>query len=71
MVRLEFHIRLKVKIPVLSLINTMIDTIDKPIDLKKCLVESDGTVTCAIDKEKFNDLQKKNVKLKRVILEIE
>jgi len=39
--------------------------------LKKCSVESDGSVICAINKEKFNDLQKKNIKLKRVILEIE
>ena len=49
----------------------MVEQLEKPIDLKKCTVEADGTVTCAINKEKFNDIQRKNIKLKRVILEIE
>lgn len=49
----------------------MVKQFEKPVDLKKCAVESDGSVICGIDKEKFNDLQRKNIKLKRIILEIE
>jgi len=49
----------------------MIIPLDKPIELKNCSVDADGTVTCSISKEKFNDIQKKNIKFKRVILELE
>ena len=45
-------------------------TLEKPISLK-CSLETDGTVTCNISKEKFNDIQKKNVKPKKVIFEID
>jgi len=48
----------------------MVEQLEKPIDLK-CSLEPDGTVTCAISKEKFNDIQRKNIKPKRVIFEIE
>ena len=49
----------------------MVEQLEKPVELKKCSIESDGTVTCAINKDKFNDIQRKNIKLKRIILEIE
>jgi len=45
-------------------------TLEKPISLK-CSLESDGTITCNIPKEKFNDIQKMNVKPKKVIFEID
>ncbi len=41
------------------------------IPLQKCSMESDGTITCIINKDKFNDIQKKNIKPKRVIFEVE
>ncbi len=44
--------------------------LEKPI-LLKCTLESDGTVSCGIKKEQFNDIQRKNIKPKRVIFEIE
>jgi len=46
-------------------------TEEKTIELKKCIVEPDGSVTCTIKKETFNEIQRKNIKFKRVILEIE
>ena len=49
----------------------MVEQLEKPIILEKCSLEKDGTVTCPIKKETFNDLQKKNIKPKRVIFEIE
>jgi len=49
----------------------MVIQLEKPIELQKCLLEADGTVTCPITKEKFNDIQRKNIKPKRVIFEIE
>ncbi len=48
----------------------MVEELEKPIELK-CALEPDGTVTCTIDKTKFNDIQRKNIKPKRVIFEIE
>ena len=41
------------------------------IPLQKCSMESEGTITCTISKDKFNDIQKKNIKPKRVIFEVE
>jgi len=41
------------------------------IPLKKCSIESEGTVTCTISKDRFNDIQKKDIKPKRVIFEVE
>ena len=49
----------------------MSDERDKPIVLEKCLLEKDGTVTCSIKKETFNELQRKNIKPKRLIWELE
>ena len=49
----------------------MVEQLEKPIILEKCSIEADGTVTCSIKKEQFNDIQRKNIKLKRVIFEIE
>jgi len=49
----------------------MSDELEKPIVLEKCSLEKDGTVTCPIKKETFNELQKKNIKPKRVIWELE
>ena len=49
----------------------MVEQLEKPVELKKCSIESDGTVTCNINKEKFNDIQRKNIKPKKVIFEIE
>ncbi len=45
--------------------------LEKPIELEKCSMEGDGTVTCPIAKEKFNDIQRLNIKPKRIIFEIE
>ena len=53
------------------LCNNMSDELDKPIVLEKCLLEKDGTVTCSIKKETFNELQRKNIKPKRLIWELE
>jgi len=49
----------------------MVVTLEKPIDLTKCGIEADGTVSCKINKQKFNDIQRMNIKPKRVIFEIE
>ena len=49
----------------------MTDELEKPIILEKCSLEKDGTVTCSIKKETFNELQKKNIKPKRIIWELE
>ena len=49
----------------------MVAQLEKPIELQKCSIEADGTVTCNINKEKFNDIQRMNIKPKRVIFEIE
>jgi len=48
----------------------MVIELEKPIALR-CSLETDGTVTCNITKEKFNDIQRKNIKPKKVIFEIE
>ena len=45
-------------------------SLDKPIDLK-CSIEGDGTVTCNINKAKFNEIQQKNIKPKKVVFEID
>ena len=45
--------------------------LEKPIKLEKCSMEGDGTVTCSIAKEKFNNIQRLNIKPKRLIFEIE
>ena len=49
----------------------MVVQLEKPIPLPKCEIEADGTVACKIDKTKFNDIQRMNIKPKRVIFEIE
>ena len=49
----------------------MNDELEKPIILEKCSLEKDGTVTCPIKKETFNELQKKNIKPKKIIWELE
>jgi len=49
----------------------MVEQLDKPIPLPKCSLEADGTVTCSLKKEIFNELQRKNIKPKRVIWELE
>ncbi len=49
----------------------MVEQLDKPIILPRCSLESDGTVICSLKKETFNDLQRKNIKPKRVIWELE
>jgi len=49
----------------------MSNELEKPIILEKCSLEKDGTVTCPIKKETFNELQRKNIKPKRVIWELE
>ncbi len=49
----------------------MAEQLEKPIILEKCSLEKDGTVTCPIKKETFNELQRKNIKPKRVIWELE
>jgi len=49
----------------------MVEQLEKSIILEKCSLEADGTVTCPIKKETFNELQRKNIKPKRVIFEIE
>lgn len=45
--------------------------LEKPIELEKCSMEGDGTVTCPITKERFNNIQRLNIKPKRIIFEIE
>jgi len=49
----------------------MVVQLEKPIALTKCSLEADGTVSCKIEKTKFNDIQRMNIKPKRVIFEIE
>jgi len=49
----------------------MQDNLKDEIPLQKCSMEFDGTITCIINKDKFNDIQKKNIKPKRVIFEVE
>ena len=49
----------------------MVVQLEKPIELTMCSLESDGTVSCKINKQKFNDIQRMNIKPKRVIFEIE
>ena len=49
----------------------MVIQLEKPIELTKCSMEADGTVTCPIKKEEFNKIQKMNIKPKRIIFEIE
>ncbi len=44
---------------------------EKEIPLQKCILESDGTVTCKIDKAKFNNIQNRGIKPRRVVFEIE
>jgi len=45
--------------------------LEKPIGLSQCSMESDGTVTCSITKEKFKDIQSHNIKPKKIVFEIE
>lgn len=44
---------------------------DKPVELKKCSIGLDGTVTCNIEKDQFNDIQRKNIKPQKLVFEIE
>ena len=44
---------------------------DKKVIPLKCSLEKDGTVTCHLTKEKFNEIQKENIKPKRKVFEIE
>lgn len=44
---------------------------EKPIELSQCSMESDGTVTCSVTKEKFNEIQSHNIKPKKIVFEIE
>lgn len=41
------------------------------IKMQKCSIEVDGNVTCKITKPAFSEMQKQNIKPKRVILEID
>jgi len=41
------------------------------IKMQKCSIEADGNVTCKIAKSAFNEMQKQNIKPKRIILEID
>lgn len=43
---------------------------EKAIPLK-CSIEKDGTVTCNLTKEKFKEIQKENIKPKRIVFEVE
>ena len=45
--------------------------LEQEIPLQKCVLESDGTVTCKIDKTKFNNIQNLGIKPRRVVFEIE
>ena len=42
---------------------------DKALELK-CNIDKEGTLTCDISKENFNNIQKKNIKPKKVVFEI-
>ena len=44
---------------------------DEKVIPLKCSIEKDGTVTCNLTKEKFNEIQKENIKPKRIVFEIE
>ena len=46
------------------------ENVEKPIELK-CSLEKDGTVTCKISTEKFIDIKKKNIKIKKVTFDVE
>jgi len=70
MENLEFRTPFKVKVLSIFMKNTMVIELEKPIALR-CSLETDGTVTCNITKEKFNVIQRKNIKPKKVIFEIE
>jgi len=40
------------------------------IDLK-CSIDNDGIVSCNVSKEKFKEIQNKNIKPKKIIFEID
>ena len=44
---------------------------EKSIELKNCSIESDGTVTCKIEKDQFNEIQRKNIKPNKIVFEIQ
>ena len=44
---------------------------EKPVELKNCSIESDGTVTCKIEKDQFNEIQRKNIKPSKLVFEIQ
>jgi len=44
---------------------------EKPVELKNCSIESDGTVTCKIEKDQFNEIQRKNIKPNKIVFEIQ
>ena len=44
---------------------------EKPIELSQCSMDSDGTVTCFVTKEKFIEIQSHNIKPKKIVFEIE
>ncbi len=48
----------------------MTEQLEQPI-LLKCTLEPDGTISCGIKQEQFNKIQRKNIKPKRVIFEVE
>jgi hypothetical protein len=37
----------------------------------KCSLEKDGTVTCNITQDDFNDIQQENIKPKKIVFEID
>jgi len=41
------------------------------IPLSQCFLEKGGTVTCKVGQTKFNNIQDKKIKPKRLVLEIE
>lgn len=50
---------------------TMVDLLENPISLTQCSLESDGTVICKIGKTKFENIQGRGIKPKRIVFEIE
>ena len=46
------------------------DDSEKSLQLN-CTLDKDGTVTCDITKEDFNNLQNENIKPQKVVFEIE
>ena len=44
---------------------------EKKVIPLKCSIEKDGTVTCNLSKEKFNEIQKQKIKPIRLVWEIE